>query len=321
MQSIHPDTQSPLDFAPGCAHIGRDVGQSMMFSTAQGTFIRARSRRQAMDWSLVLASQEIDCTIEDFHETNGWGLTVSEQDTDRAVASIRQYEVENRGWRWRPVPRWPGLTFHWGSLVWCALLALAFALTADPDSGLRRAGVMDSVATAHGQWWRLATAVTLHADLSHLAMNLTFGLLVFGLAMARYGAGVGLLTAFCGGVAGNIASLLLYPKPFFGLGASGMIMGGLGMLAMHGLALRPQSPQTSRYFIGGVSAGVMLFVLFGLDPASDVVAHLGGFVAGLGCGAALAWLPMPWLLGRWVNRIAGCALAAIVVLTWRHALQ
>jgi membrane associated rhomboid family serine protease len=66
---------------------------------------------------------------------------------------------------------------------------------------------------------------------------------------------------------------------------------------------------------------LMLFVLLGLnpEPRTDVVAHLGGFVAGLLLGAALTLVPR--LAQRpMVNLAAGFVFTALVILTWAQAL-
>jgi len=60
--------------------------------------ISARSRAQAMDWSLVLISQGIDSTIDQAENGAGWGLLVAAENYQNAVAAIRQYAIENRGW-------------------------------------------------------------------------------------------------------------------------------------------------------------------------------------------------------------------------------
>ena len=63
--------------------------------------IPARTRRQAMDWSLVLASQQIETTIEYAPDASGWGLMVPPPDAERAIEAIRLYRLENRRWGWR----------------------------------------------------------------------------------------------------------------------------------------------------------------------------------------------------------------------------
>ena len=81
------------------------------------TIIPARSKRQAMDWSLVLASQDIETIIECSPEDAGWSLQVCAADYERAMAAIRQFRLENRGLAWRQKLQWSGLTFHWGSII------------------------------------------------------------------------------------------------------------------------------------------------------------------------------------------------------------
>src|SRR6266850_4054147 len=115
----------------------------MTSSDSTTTIISAHSRRQAMDWSLVLISQEIECTI--LHTEVGWGLAVASADYGRAVASIQQYRRENRGWEWQRELQWPGITFHAGGTIWCLLLLLLHWATAFLDSDLKSAGIMDSV--------------------------------------------------------------------------------------------------------------------------------------------------------------------------------
>ena len=75
----------------------------------------------------------------------------------------------------------------------------------DPD--FLTGGIMDSTLAVSGQWWRIFSAMMLHADLGHLAENLAIGIVLFGLAMGRYGTGTGLFAAYLAGAGGNVASL------------------------------------------------------------------------------------------------------------------
>ena len=65
----------------------------------------------------------------------------------------------------------------------------------------------------------------------------------------------------------------------------------------------------------------MLFTLLGLDPASDVIAHFGGFIGGLVLGAALAIIPQKKLLGPRANVVCGAVWAGLISLTWVVAWQ
>lgn len=279
--------------------------------------IPARTRRQAMDWSLALISQGIQPVIEQT-EATGWALVVSAKDHEAAVAIIRQYRMENLGWGWRKRIFKSGPLFDWASAAWVSLTVIFYWLSVS-HANIPESGIMDTTAVAAGEWWRLFTATLLHADLAHLASNAAFGFVLLGLAMARYGAGVGLLAAYLAGVGGNVADCLVYSDGHRSLGASGVVMGALGLIAVQSLAHLKSHPKPMKFIAAGVFGGVMLFVLLGLSPGSDIIAHLGGFVAGLGLGAVLAIAPA-MTREPIVNLIAGFMFAALVIWTWVLAL-
>jgi rhomboid protease GluP len=281
--------------------------------------IPARTRRQAMDWSLVLASQEIGHSIEQ-SEDGGWQLAVGSVDYEPALAAIRLYRLENRRWPWRKrIPKSEAV-FDWASSGW-VLLTIAYFWLSEARGDLRIVGMTEGAALNRGEWWRLFTATLLHADLAHLAMNAVFALVLLGLAMGRFGTGIGLLATYLAGAGGNLASWLVHGETLHGLGASGVVMGALGLLAVPSVARLRQNPRAIKMFVGGIIGGLMLFVLLGLnpEPRTDVVAHLGGFVAGLMLGAGSALVPK--LAQRpFANLAAGLLFTAMVVLTWALAL-
>ena len=279
--------------------------------------IAARSRRQAMDWSLVLASQGIEHAITGPNET-GWGLIVAVADHDTALAAIRLYRRDSQRWQWRKTISTNGAIFDGVSLAWVTLTVLFYWLSAT-RAGFREAGIVDGAAVAAGEWWRLLTAPLLHADVMHLATNALFGFILIGLAGGCYGTGLGLLAAFLAGVGGNVASWALHGKSMHGLGASGVVMGALGLVAVHSIAHLRKSPRAFRLLIAGLAGGVMLFTLLGLSPGTDVASHLGGFVAGIAIGSLLAWLTPP-PSGAIQNLVAGLGFMALVLWTWALAL-
>jgi membrane associated rhomboid family serine protease len=150
--------------------------------------------------------------------------------------------------------------------------------------------------------------------------NAVFGAIFLGLAMARFGWGVTLLATFLAGGAGNLLGYFAYEGPYRGRGASGMMMGALGLLCIQSFGLWRKSPKAARYILSGVLAGFLLFVLFGLDPGSDVLAHFGGFVAGLVFGAGLSILPEEKLQRNTMNIVALIIVGTIIAVTWTLAL-
>ena len=134
--------------------------------------------------------------------------------------------------------------------------------------------------------------------------------------MGRYGPGVGLLAAYFAGVGGNLLAWLVYGETHRGLGASGVVMGALGLLAIQSVSLlKRRNANTFRLFASGILAGVLLFVFLGVSPGTDVVAHLGGFVTGLLLGLILALAPH-FNHRPLVNLTAGILFAALVILPW-----
>ncbi len=286
--------------------------------SAEETLIAARSKREAMDFGLVLASQGLVSTVTRIEDQ--WGVMVAEDDYDRSVETLRIWKNENLGWKWlNPLPTAAGKFFHWGSLAWAlATVAIYFWSTAP---GIKEAGMMDSQMVAAGQWWRLFTAVTLHADLPHLLSNITSGLILLGLAMARYGTGIALLIAFLSGVGGNVAGFLLYPDAHRGLGASGMVMGALGLLAI----ASPVDGWDRQVGIGlimrGIVATFLMLVLIGFSPRSDVVAHVGGYVGGVVFGLVMMHLSAKALKDSITSLAAAAVLFLTVIITWWLALR
>ena len=115
--------------------------------------IPARNKRQAMDWSLVLASQGIEHAIKD-GGGNDWALAVAEKDFAAANDAIRLYREENLGWPWRRAVFKSAVLFDWGALVWVLMIVVMHAASM-VWGGFRTFGIMDGASVGRGEWWRL----------------------------------------------------------------------------------------------------------------------------------------------------------------------
>lgn len=285
--------------------------------------IPVRSRRDAMELALALASQSIHPTIS--KTENNWSLEVDEAEFESANRIIEQYRQENRnwrGWKWQHHLPVSDLWFHAGSIFWCATIVTLYYWNKIRFPQLETLGIMDSAAVNAGQWWRLFTAVTLHADGAHLAANVSTGFLLIGIAMASYGAGFGLAAAYLAGAGGNLAALFIYPTTHRSLGASGMVMAALGLAATQtvihwkrNLSLR------NRLIIRSFAAAVSILLLLGLNPNSDVIAHVGGFVFGCVLGCALHLLPRSVRENTTLNQICVLLTVSWVIFTWWLAMN
>jgi hypothetical protein len=78
--------------------------------------------------------------------------------------------------------------------------------------------------------------------------------------------------------------------------------------------------QLRRLIAEGLGGGLMLFVLVGTSPSSDIPAHAAGFVFGGLLGLPLALLPLTTThRGRW-NLVAGGAYCLLLCATWILAM-
>ncbi|MFO1477120.1 MAG: rhomboid family intramembrane serine protease [Verrucomicrobiota bacterium] len=310
-----------VEIKPAIAHDGdmtreADNDPSPPLSTPDGAAdIPVKSRAQAMDWSLVLASQGMIHSIE--QSGDRWVLRVDTKDRGPALRLLRQYHLENRRWPWQQqLPLHSKVVFDWAALAWSALM-LAFFLAGEGGRDLRSAGILDGALVSHGERWRLFTAMSLHADAGHLMANAIFGFIFLGLAMGLFGTGIAVLGSFLCGAAANLFTWWMDPG-HHSLGASGMVMAAAGMLVGHAVVggrVRERSGWVTPLVGGG-----MIFLYLGSGAGTDLAAHLGGFVCGLVLGLILGLFPVLAGSGT-VNVFAGIIYGGLVAWSWWVALN
>lgn len=189
--------------------------------------------------------------------------------------------------------------------------------------------------TFTGEPWRLATSMFLHGGLVHLLMNM-YMLCVMGPLTERVLRRDGmLLTYLLGGLAASYASAWWSGSHLaaafiagdvsrwmgVSVGASGAIMALVGALlgALGVLALKNPGNSPAAGLRRGLMQVVALNLVAGaLIPGVDQTAHLGGLVAGLLIGAAIAWVrhlvpallvpALPWALPLLLGTLGAGAL-------------
>ncbi|MCU7823651.1 rhomboid family intramembrane serine protease [Kitasatospora sp. DSM 101779] len=192
-----------------------------------------------------------------------------------------------------------GLPVGDGALVTKVLIginALVFLVTEylSPEWGVRLAmlsgthagafPVRFGVAEGPEEWYRLATAVFVHAGPFHILMNMV-SLWVLGpqlervLGRARY-----LALYLLSGLAGNAFAYVVTGGNVYSVGASGAIFGLLGATAV--------LFRVTRTPLGPVIALLVfnLVITFSVS-AIDWRAHVGGLIAGAVTGAGLMYAP------------------------------
>lgn len=135
-------------------------------------------------------------------------------------------------------------------------------------------------------WTMFLTHALLHGGFLHMAMNMAVLLGLGRFAADRYGPGAILPVFLAGAVGGGAAFGLLGAPTYPMVGASGAVFGFLGVWIAwdwrrHQAMRAPTGPIVRR--VAGL-AGINVILFFGLGGMLAWEAHLGGFVAGLGCG-------------------------------------
>ena len=149
-------------------------------------------------------------------------------------------------------------------------------------------GAMFSPLIADGQYWRLFTAMFLHADVPHILFN-GLGLLLFGSLVERtYGhLRFGVIYVIAG-LAGSVLSFGMNSIAI-GAGASGAIFGVLGALGAFFAVQRNTIGVPARINLAGIAVLAGISLGYGLvTPRIDNWAHLGGLVGGAAMGLALS---------------------------------
>jgi membrane associated rhomboid family serine protease len=139
-----------------------------------------------------------------------------------------------------------------------------------------------SATIQEGEWWRVFTALFLHANWLHLTMN-GAGLWIFGTAVEKTMGRWRLLVVFLmAGALGNLASAFVAHYDV-AIGASGGIFGVIGAFTVAVWRLRSPMYHTLRRRLLVVLALMVAtdFTIGGLEPQVDNLAHVGGFVSGI----------------------------------------
>jgi len=175
-----------------------------------------------------------------------------------------------------------------------------------------------AIAQGH-QYWRLITAMFLHAGLLHIALNM-YALYLFGYLIENaFGAGRFLAIYFIAGFLASVTSFAFGPIGEVGVGASGAIFGLLGAWVAYNYRRRSSALAAAQlqWALILIALNTVLAVSF---RAIDWRAHLGGLVAGVAAGwLAEGWGPPQVRRFVRVGGLAALVLLGIAVTVWRVA--
>ena len=283
------------------------------------------SERRAQLWALVLEARYLPCRIEPCDA--GWRLLVPAERFAAASKELRLFEEENRNWPPHPPS---ATTLAENTLATFSILILLatfhnltqldFSLSGNYPVDWTAIGNAHSARILDGEWWRLVTALTLHADWLHLFSNLALGGIFIVSLCRELGSGLAWSLLLGSGILGNLANAFLQLPDHRSVGASTVVFGAVGILAALSL-VRNRRHLQSRWPLP-VAAGLALLALLGTEgKQTDLGAHLFGFAFGIGLGLAAEFLverhgrPGPLL-----NALLALLSATMVVAAWWAAL-
>ncbi len=214
-------------------------------------------------------------------------LLVREADAPAAAGHIHAFREENKNW---PAPPDHGPAAPAGgdppTLLAIGSLAVFYLLTGPwtVHNPWFTIGAIDSRAIlVHHQWWRLVTALTLHADLVHLLGNCIIGGFMVHLLCQTVGHGTGWLLLIGTGAAGNLLNIILRGQEHHSVGFSTAVFAAIGCFS----SLQAGTGRRSaiRQMLLSLGTGAALLALLGTGgERTDLGAHLFGFLSGLAAG-------------------------------------
>jgi membrane associated rhomboid family serine protease len=173
--------------------------------------------------------------------------------------------------------------------------------------------------TTTGQWWRLVTSMFLHFGILHLAVNM-WVLWAVGRLVERIVGNAAFAVAYLtAGFLGSVASVL-WNTGVVSAGASGAVFGVFGLLIGFLLLHRKSIPwKALNEHRNAALVFLALNLIFGFGlgvfgiKGIDMAAHVGGLIAGFGCGLLLSQEISPQAtMTRWVRTVALTAVALVV---------
>lgn len=250
-----------------------------------------------------------------------WLLLVNEEDRQLALTQINLYQQENAHPP-RAAREAALIDSGWAGVAGYLVVIWTLPLLQSNFTGIDwlAHGRLDAAAVTSGEIWRVATALTLHGDIAHIAGNSLFGV-VFGLFVGRYvGSGMGWLTILICGCVANLANALIQPAGFKAIGASTATFAALGLV--------PMFTWRSGYFpdrgwqrnFAPLFGAITILVFTGLGGENtDVVGHIFGFIAGLAGGYVLTRIKLDHKSKADQQRAGSMALI-LVLFAWLMAL-
>ncbi len=257
----------------------------------------------AWDYQLVVLAMGRACWLRQFPETQQVSLFVDAKDFADVIDEFRAFAEEQT--QWQPERDFvddisPRRACWHASLAWIFLLVAGYVYQNQMPNVLESYASSSRAIVEHGEWWRVATALLLHADIGHLLGNLLSGSIFAYWVAEGFGRWLGLAMILIAGSAGNaLTAITKSGENFSSIGASTASFAALGILSGYALVtLRvKRKPKSIMHGIAPLLGGLVILAMLGgnaLDGRVDVLGHVFGFACGFVLGLVVAAVKQPF---------------------------
>jgi rhomboid protease GluP len=274
-------------------------------------------------WSFILTATQTPHHIQ--IKDGVFYLLVPEELRSLALQEITDYFSENQDWpRKLHNPALENNRIQPPTLLLVGALILFYSITGSwkNNSIWFQQGAGNSLAILeHYQWYRLITALTLHADVIHLLNNCILGGFLLHFFFLLTGTGLGLFTLLISATIGNCINALVHGPGHNFVGFSTAVFAVIGMLSM--LSYKDRSRTIDSHVLIPLMAGVALLAMLGSEgERTDLGAHFFGLLCGLLMGGILC-LPLTKKLRNslFLQIVLFCISLFIFTASWMLALR
>lgn len=241
----------------------------------------------ASTWLLVLSAAGIPHTVE--ADGTLFTLSVPKDYLLKAEYELATYYHENENW---PPPKektddFTPLFLPFSFLV-IGILALFYNVTGpwSIQSKWFTLGAGSSNAIIYeGEWFRLVTALTLHADIVHLLGNCFIGGVLLHFLCKTLGNGLGLSSALLTAILGNFVNVMIHGDDHNFVGFSTMVFATVGVQTALRIYLLHNTTRSLLQVLAPFMASLGLLAMLGSSgERTDIGAHFFGLICGGGFG-------------------------------------
>lgn len=271
---------------------------------------------QALEWSLVLNALAIEHILS--KEDDGWMLKIDLELLSRGENEIAIYQEEVKNHLPKsvePVEYYPVSKILIISFFLALLLFHIFVNLSGSDFYYDK-GMLSTQKILDGEWWRAITALTLHADFQHFAMNAVFGSIFIYVLSYMTGTRFALSLTIISGFYGNLINAFLHKYDFRSLGLSTAVFGTLGLLLGMQLFGKFRLEKSAQKVV--LISTLLFFSLFGIGTERvDTGAHLFGLLSGVVIGGVTSFWDVVRYKGfNWFNHILFACTMTVLVICW-----